>query len=346
MMMMFSAAMLSAGLFAACANSPEPRLAKSVTFRPLPQTMVYGDPVRTHAGKPFAKDPTVIRHGGRYLMYYSVMGYEKANCPPGQRPGHWTSAVAESRDLMHWTRLGEVSFAPGKGPDGVVAPCVKKFDGRIHIFAQGDPKPPAKVGRRDMIWHGTSEDGLRFTCPENMPMFVPKNGWAIPRAIDAEVYRVKDRMVLVFATRESPGEKVQQLGIADAPYGCSYEASCWRELSKDGPLLKPELPWEMNCLEAATVIERKGVYYLFYAGAYNHERQQIGLAYSTDGYHYRRFSDKPVLPHGEPGSWNAWESGHPGVFQDDDGRVYLFYQGKATLTGDYALSCLEVIFED
>ena len=61
---------------------------------------------------------------------------------------------------------------------------------------------------------------------------------------------------------------------------------------------------------------------------------------------FKRWRDAPVFPHGKPGSWNAWESGHPGLFVDDDGRTYLFYQGKATRTGDYNLSCVEVIFKD
>ena len=53
-----------------------------------------------------------------------------------------------------------------------------------------------------------------------------------------------------------------------------------------------------------------------------------------------------MFPHGPEGSWNAWESGHPGVFRDDDGQVYLFFQGKATLKGDYRLSCVKVKFVD
>ena len=53
-----------------------------------------------------------------------------------------------------------------------------------------------------------------------------------------------------------------------------------------------------------------------------------------------------MFPHGKPSSWNAWESGHPGVFRDDDGQVYLFFQGKATLRGDYRLSCVKVKFAD
>ena len=102
----------------------------------------------------------------------------------------------------------------------------------------------------------------------------------------------------------------------------------------------------MKCIEAPTVVEHKGIWYMFYAGAYNHERQQIGVAWSADGVNFKRYRDEPVFPHGKPGSWNAWESGHPGLFVDDDGRVYLFYQGKATHNGDYSLSCVEVVFKD
>ena len=47
--------------------------------------MRYGDPVHLVDGKPFAKDPTVIRHAGRYLMYYSVL-----------KGGEWGGAIAEA----------------------------------------------------------------------------------------------------------------------------------------------------------------------------------------------------------------------------------------------------------
>ena len=38
------------------------------------------------------------------------------------------------------------------------------------------------------------------------------------------------------------------------------------------------------------------------------------------------------------------ESGHPGVFQDDDGQAYLFFQGKASLNDTYYLSVCKVHF--
>ena len=309
---------------------------RDVAFRPLPQgTMLYGDPLHLEDGKPFAKDPTVIRHGGRYLMYYSARG------------GKWRGAIAESTNLVEWMRVGDivVDGAPFKG--GWTAPCVKKFDGKIHLFAQNPPPAGANVADRwERIWHATSDDGLHFRFAAGNPAVMARNGWSRPRAIDAEAYRAGGRMMMAFATRERPDGKIQQLGLAWAPYGSDYGADKWTELSVRGPVLKPELPWEGHCIEAASVIERKGIWYMFYAGAYNHERQQIGLAWSADGVNFKRWRDTPILPHGAEGTWNAWESGHPGVFEDDDGQIYLFYQGKATQTGGYRLSCLKVEFVD
>jgi long-subunit acyl-CoA synthetase (AMP-forming) len=67
---------------------------------------------------------------------------------------------------------------------------------------------------------------------------------------------------------------------------------------------------------------------MFYAGGYNNEPQQIGCAVSTDGIRWKRLSKKPFLPNGAPGSWNASESGHPGVFVDKDGHLKIIDRAK------------------
>lgn len=326
-----------------CANMllGEVKPCRDVKFEPT--AMRFGNPEQR--GKPFAKDPTVIRHEGRYLMYYSIQSFDRAHLPKGMpktRLKRWWGAIAESKDLVDWKLVSEINV---KGvPDFEtmgVAPCVKKLDGKIHMFCQGH-----RPGARNAIWHATSEDGINFVCKDSVPAFAPDNGWARKhRAIDAEVYRLGDKLILMYAVRDPSGE-IQMLGMASAPYGSSYDSGTWKEITTDKSFFKPDLPWEMKCIEAPTVIERNGVWYMFYAGAYNHERQQIGLAWSTDGINYNRWSEKPVFPHGEKGSWNAWESGHPGVFQDDDGQIYLFFQGKPTLNGDYLLSCAKVKFVD
>ena len=53
-------------------------------------------------------------------------------------------------------------------------------------------------------------------------------------------------------------------------------------------------------------------------------------------------ADEPFLRNGPPGSWNASESGHPGIFRDDDGRTYLFYQGNNDHGRTWHLSKVEV----
>jgi beta-xylosidase len=96
----------------------------------------------------------------------------------------------------------------------------------------------------------------------------------------------------------------------------------------DAPILKPELSWEKKCIEAPSVIKRGDTLFMFYAGGYNNEPQQIGVASSKDGVKWERLSTEPLLPNGPPVSWNSSESGHPGVFVNDDGPTWLFFQGN------------------
>ena len=320
----------------ACTKKPA-----KLVFEPLP--MQYADSIRSAV--PYSKDPTVIRLEDGYYMYYSIPAYDPDRLPDtydGPRDG-WHSGIARSQDMIRWENLGEMDLRDTQGNRiwECVAPCVKIFDGQIHLFYQRRPKPDVLHG----IWHAVSEDGIRFvnTCDE--PVFTPHTDWSIPRAIDAEVYRLGEKMILIYATRDPQGE-VQMLGMAEAPYGSDYGPDQWTLLTRDGALLQPEFEWEGHCIEAATVIKENGLWYMFYAGSYNHERQQIGVAWSRDGRFFKRLPpDGLVFPHGEEGSWNEWESGHPGVFRDRDGQVYLFYQGKANLKGNYWLSVAKVTFE-
>lgn len=339
-----AALMAAAGCVGTRDTEPKKPCAR-IELEPMPQLMLYSDTTFRDTTRPLAKDPTVIRHNGRYWMYYSV-SYKPKQYPqpvPKGKERYWWGAVAESTDLVNWKRIGDIE--PIGVPDFAeagTAPCVKKIDGKIHLFHQGrrttDPKNKA-------IWHATSEDGINFKYDGEGPVFRPGNKWAVDRAIDAEVYRAGDKLILMYATRDT-NNKIQMLGMASAPYGSSYGKETWTEITVDKPFFKPEREWEMRCIEAPTVIERNGIWYMFYAGAYNHERQQTGVAWSSDGINFTRLQDTPVLPHGPAGSWNAWESGHPGVFEDDDGQVYLFYQGKSTRGGAYWLSCVKVRFVD
>lgn len=284
--------------------------------RQQPSKMLYGDSSRL--GRPFAKDPHVVTFQGRYLMYFSLPAYTDSS---GLKHG-WGIGVAQSRDLVTWQKIAEIPPVADYEKAGICAPGALIKDGQVHLFYQ-----TYGAGRNDAICHAWSEDGIHFTRNATNPVFRPTGAWNCGRAIDAEVYRFKNQYFLYFATRD-PAYQKQLLGVAVTPLKTSFNRSEWQQLSTQGPILKPELAWEGECIEGASVIERNGQLVMFYAGAYNNWPQQIGIARSSDGLHWERMQAEPFLKNGAPGTWNASESGHPHIFEDDQGATYLFYQGN------------------
>jgi beta-1,2-mannobiose phosphorylase / 1,2-beta-oligomannan phosphorylase len=294
--------------------------------------MMFGDTVRL--GVPFSKDPHVIRFGGQYLMYYSVPSYTDRQ---GKKHGWWVG-IAESKDLNHWKRIGEVNVDRSATYEekGMAAPCALVIGKKVHLFYQiyGND-------RKDAICHAWSTDGINFIRDKTNPIFHPEENWTCGRAIDAEVIKFHGNYFLYYATRD-PGYKIQMQGVAVAPGNTDFKRQDWKNLSLTGPMLKPELPWEKDCIEGASVINIKGTLYMFYAGAYNNAPQQIGVAKSNDGIKWTRLSDYPFLANGKTDEWNSSESGHPHIFKDNTGKTFLFFQGNNDKGKTWYLSNLEV----
>ncbi len=297
--------------------------------------MMFGD--TTRLGRPFAKDPYVISFEGRYLMYYSVPGYTEKN---GTSLG-WGIGIAESHDLRNWKRIGEVNTDPEAiyESKGFAAPCALVIGGKVNLFYQTYGN-----GTKDAICHAWSTDGIHFTRNKTNPIFHPDGSWNCGRAIDAEVNSFKGQYFLYYATRD-PEFKIQMQGVAVAPENTNFNREDWTNLSKAGPMLKPELPWERDCIEAASVINKNGELFMFYAGGYNNAPQQIGVAKSNDGVHWERLSDQPFLANGKPKDWNSSESGHPHIFANPKGNDYLFFQGNNDNGKTWFISNMEINWE-
>ena len=261
-------------------------------------------------GANFAKDPKVVHFKGRYYMYYTTHRGSK-----GIAVG-----IAASDDLTRWTKVGDMLPATDYEAKGLGAPGAVILGDKVHLFYQTYGN-----GAKDALCHAVSEDGIHFERNATNPIFAPTGDWTCGRAIDADVVVDGDRMLLYWATRDVDF-KVQMIGLSAAPMDSGFVRSAWTQLC-EGPILKPQLPWEKECIEAASVFQRNGRFYMFYAGAYNAQPQQIGVAVSQDGVKWERMSQLPLLPNGRPGSWNQHESGHPGVFVDDDSTMHLFFQG-------------------
>jgi len=266
--------------------------------------------------KPFAKDPAVVHFKDHYLMYYSAPPYKDDRTPDG-----WRIGIAQSTDLDHWTKIGELQPEQECDKNGLCAPGALIHNNQVHLFYQTYGNGP-----KDAICHAVSDDGINFTRNPTNPIFAPTGDWNCGRAIDADVIPFQNELWMYIATRD-PDFKIQMLGVATAPLDSDFSRKTWIQ-RVDGTILEPELPWEKKCIEAPALIQRNNKLYMFYAGAYNNEPQQIGLAISTDGLNWTRYADEPVLPSGAPDSWYASEAGHPYAFVDDDDTTHLFFQGN------------------
>lgn len=284
-------------------------------------------------GRPFSKDPAVVRFGGRYWMYYSLPASQ-----PGANTG-WNIGIASSDDLENWHKAGEILPEADFEANGLCAPGAIVLDGILHLFYQTYGNGP-----RDAICHAWSMDGVTFTRNPSNPIFRPTGTWNAGRAIDADVIAHEGLLYLFFATRD-PEMKVQMLGVASAPLGSGFGRASWTQRC-DGPILRPELDWEGMCIEAPALCKHGDRFFMFYGGAYNNSPQQIGAAVSDDLIHWQRLSDRPFLPNGAPGSWNSSESGHPYLFTDEDGQTHLFYQGNNDMGKTWYLSRVPVEWKD
>ena len=265
-------------------------------------------------GADFSKDPCVVALGDKYYLYYSIWQVEENLRKLG-------IGIAVSRDLENWNIVGEIPLTQKCEENGIGAPGAVVLDGVIHMFYQTYGN-----GEKDKICHATSTDGVHFEKDSTNPVFSPSPTWCCGRAIDADVTVFGGRLYLYYATRDHE-MKIQKIGVASSPIDSGFGHHTWKEELLQA-VVAPEFKYEGECIEAPATFTYGGRVYMFYGGNYNCHPQQIGLAVSSDAVHFDKVSPEPFLPCGGKGEWNESESGHPYAFVDNDGSIYLFYQGS------------------
>lgn len=125
----------------------------------------------------------------------------------------------------------------------------------------------------------------------------------------------------------------------------SHDLINWQDL---GTILEVHTnDWESGRISAGCAYKEDGIYYLFYSAGGKElphlKNEAIGLATSTDGLHFSRYSDRPLLIPEIDYHWYGrcnW-SGHfhwrdPYIFKDDQtGSYYMFICASANVPGNF-----------
>ncbi len=94
------------------------------------------------------------------------------------------------------------------------------------------------------------------------------------------------------------------------------------------PVLEPDdSSWDGKFLDTPEIIHDDGGFKLYYFGDTDNNPQggSIGIAISSDGIHWSRPLEQPVLNPGQPGEWDGLFIESPSVVYDSSNHTYFMY---------------------
>ncbi|MBA2700937.1 MAG: family 43 glycosylhydrolase [Chloroflexi bacterium] len=253
-------------------------------------------------------DPFVLEDDGTYYAY-GTKAFE-AN----------QFETARSTDLGHWERLpsalrGLPSWSPGKAWAPEVAKTSAGYVMYYTASAPDVPNPHGDPSQCITLAVGDSPAGPLVDRSEKPLVCQPELGGSI----DATYFKdVDDTPYLIW---KNDGN------CCDIPTRFYLQ-----ELSPDGLELvgkvselgiRNDRPWEGRVIEAPTLLERDGTYYLFYSGG-DFASAGYAVGYATADRlrgPYEDSPDNPILVSKAP----AAGPGHQSIVADKDGDLWMVY---------------------
>jgi len=110
----------------------------------------------------------------------------------------------------------------------------------------------------------------------------------------------------------------------------------------DNPVLAPGEPgsWDSAGVILPSVVRHEDAYFMYFSGT-DSEDYSIGVATSDDGVSWTEYEDNPIISGGgEEHPWRRYATNGPNAIVRD-GRVQLWYAGRAGETGDLTIGLAE-----
>jgi predicted GH43/DUF377 family glycosyl hydrolase len=246
-------------------------------------------------------NPVIVKQDGRYLCLFSA--YDGKT---------WHTGAATSLDGVTWTHHGKVlSPDPATWEGSYIAAngTALRHAGEIYYWYQGGEPPRLGLAR--------SQDGRSWRKhPQPVLSGGPRGSWDERAVADPYVFQAGGLLYLAYLGEDRA--RRQRLGIARSRDGVTWEKQ------RSSPILELGAAgaFDENGLGEPAVWTSHGRWWMLYTGRDRQEVRRLGLAYSTDGLQWRRFSETPVLAGSQP--WNAKVVCDPEIERTPDGvRVWF-----------------------
>lgn len=316
---LITAALLTASAGVGGAEYPDGRAVATLRYDAQDQGMVlpYGH-CRHHCDEYGARDVWVFAYKGRYYMHYDAAG-----------PTGWLTALATSRDLVHWKRRGTVLKLgkPGADDSASASYGTTYFDGQTwHMFYMGTPHATAAPNRIPAFPYMTMKARARG----------PKGPWVK----EPEVTPFRPQPGTYYSTTASPGEIVRQGGeymqffSASTNHPVLRTISIARTTNLEGAWTvdpQPILPQTEQIENASLYFEpTNGTWFLFTnhvgmdkPGGYGEYTDSIWVYWTRDLNHWNA-ADKAIVLDGKNCIWSHRCIGLPSVVPYGK-RLAIFY---------------------
>ncbi|HEY3738599.1 MAG TPA: hypothetical protein VGL53_02085 [Bryobacteraceae bacterium] len=217
------------------------------------------------------------------------------------------AAVLEPRAPGEFDSVDVLNPSVFRGPDGKYWNLYSGFDG--------------KTWRTGLA---VSETGAAWTKKGSVLSPDPA-GWEGDdySAANGSALRTDDGEILCWYQAGRVGGRTgPQIGLARSRDGKTWTKSAAAVL-RPGPYRS----WDERGVADPYVIRAGGSYYLYYTGLDRAQRQQLGVARSSDGVHWEKSAANPVLALGDHGELEEGGLGEPAVFEAG-GTYWMLYTGR------------------
>lgn len=167
--------------------------------------------------------------------------------------------------------------------------------------------------------YAESFDGINWNSPFQNPILSPgqQGSWDSHSTVVGSII-FEDGLYKLYYSGWSNNWGNWHIGLATSTDGLN-----WTKYSE--PVLYGTSGWEFQ-IASASVIKYDNTYYLFYTGR-NLPHLSIGLATSSDGVNWTRYSDNPILTYTEPWEMNGVYSPSVTIENNEFKMVYMNSEG-------------------